>query len=51
MALSKGIIFTKKADFLQKSNDISNIKNALVRKGIFTETSNVCILTCQVSSF
>ena len=36
---------------LPKNTDISKIKEALVLKSIFSETTNVCVLTYQVSSF
>ena len=40
----------KNADFLQKNTNMSQIKKALVLKGIFSETTYVCILTFQISS-
>ena len=39
IALSKGPIFAKNGDFLQKNTDISKIKRALLLKGIFSETT------------
>ena len=41
------------ADFLDKKKnaDISKIKRILVLKGIFSETTYRCVLTCQISSF
>ena len=48
IALSKGIIFAKKADFLQKMNtDISKIKRTLVLQSIFFETT--CVCTCIIN--
>ena len=48
IALSKGIIFAKKADFLQKKNtDISKIKRTLVLQSIFFETT--CVCTCIIN--
>ena len=50
--MDKGTIFTKKIFFFwQKDADISKIKKTLVLKGIFSETTYVCILTYQISSF
>ena len=34
-----------KTDFLQKNADITKIKKALVLKGIFSETTYVCVRT------
>ena len=48
IALSEGVIFQKKkknADFFQKNADISKIKRALALKGIFSETTYVCMYT------
>ena len=36
---------------MQKNTDISKIKRALVLKGMFSETTYMCVLTCQISSF
>ena len=36
---------------LQKNANISKIKEVLVLKGIFSETTYMCILTYQISSF
>ena len=47
----KVLFLPKNADFLQKNADISEIKEALVLEGIFFETSYVCVLTYQISSF
>ena len=41
----------KNADFLQRNADISKIKRALVLKGIFSEITYECVLTCQISNF
>ena len=41
IALSKGFISAKKADFLQKNADISKTKRVLVLKGKFSETKYV----------
>ena len=52
IALSKGTIFAKKnADFWQKNAGISRIKRILALKGIFSETTYVCVLTYQISGF
>ena len=45
IALSKGTIFDK------KNADINNIKEVLVLKGIFSETTNMYVFTYQFSSF
>ena len=37
------LFLPKKADFLQKNADISKITEALVLKGIFSETTYVCM--------
>ena len=37
--------------FCKKNANISKIKEVLVLKGIFSETTYVCILTYQISSF
>ena len=37
--------------FLPKNADISKIKRALILKGIFSETTNVCVLTFQIPKF
>ena len=49
IVLSKGGIIA--GFFLQGNADISKIKRALVRKGIFSETAYVYVLTDQISSF
>ena len=41
IALSKGTIFVKCADFLQKSAAISKVKGVLVVKDIFSEKTCV----------
>ena len=43
IALSKGTIFKGTTNFLQKYADISKIKRALVVKGIFSETTYMCV--------
>ena len=48
IALSEGTLFDKNADFLLKNADISKITKALVLKGMFSETTYVCLLTCQI---
>ena len=48
IALSKSTIIATK---LQKNVNISKIKKAFVLKGIFSETTNVCVLTYQISIF
>ena len=45
--MSKGTIF----DICQKNADISKVKGVLVLKGIVSETTYMCVFTCQVSSF
>ena len=47
----KVLFLPKNADFLQKNADINKIKEALLSKGIFSETSYVCIFTYQILSF
>ena len=42
-ALSRGTILAKKHWFFAKNADISKIKRALVLKGIFFETTYVCV--------
>ena len=42
IALSKGTIFDKCADFLQKNAAISKVKGVLVLKDIFSEKTYVC---------
>ena len=41
----------KKQIFYKKNVDISKVNRALVLKGIFSETTYVCVLTYQISSF
>ena len=48
IALSKGTILAKKHCSFEKNADISKIKRALVLKGIFSETTYVCVLMCQI---
>ena len=47
----KVLFVLKNGDFLQKIADISKIKRPLVLKGIFSETTYVCEITCQISNF
>ena len=47
----KVLFLPKNSDFLQKNADISKIKGVWVLKGIFSETTYVCVLTYQTSSF
>ena len=47
----KVISWPKNADFLQKNANISNIKRALVLKGIFSKTTYICLVTCKILSF
>ena len=49
-ALSKGTIFAKNAAFLQNVLRSAKLR-VLVLKGIFSETTYVCVLTYQISSF
>ena len=44
IALGKGTIFAK-------NTDISKIKEVLVLKSTFSETTHVCVITYQISSF
>ena len=46
----KVLFLLKNADFLQNNVAISKIKRALILKGIFSETTYVCVLTCQMGS-
>ena len=42
----------KNADFLQeKHNDISKINKAWVPKGVFSETTYICLLMYQIASY
>ena len=47
----KVLFLPKNTDFLQKNADTSKIKSAFVLKVIFSETTYVCVLTSQISSF
>ena len=47
----KVLFLPKNAAFLQKNADISKIKGALVLTDIFSGTTYVCVLTCQILSF
>ena len=47
----KVLFLPKNTDFFQENAGISKIKNALVLKGIFSETKYVCVLTSQIWSF
>ena len=44
----KSYVLPKIGDFLQKNVDITKIKKAFVLKGTFSETTYVCLLTCQI---
>ena len=44
----KILFLPKTVIFLQKNADIRKIKRALVLKGIFSKTTYVCVLTCQI---
>ena len=46
----KVLFLLKNADFLQNNVASSKIKRALILKGIFSETTYVCVLTCQMGS-
>ena len=48
IALSEGTFLD---NFLQNNADISKVKAAQVLKGIFSETTYRCVLTCQIRSF
>ena len=46
------LFMPKNADFLQeKHNDISKINKALVPKGVFSETTYICLLMYQIASY
>ena len=47
----KRYCFSKKCWYFATNADISKIKRVLVLKGIFSETTYVCVLTCQSWSF
>ena len=51
IALRKGTIFAQKYEALGKNTDISKTEAVVVLKGIFSETTYVCVLTYQISSF
>ena len=51
IALSKNTIPAKKYCFLQKHAGISKIDGVLVLKGVFSETTYVCVLAYQIWSF
>ena len=48
---AKVLFLPKSKDFLKKNADISEMKQVLALKGIFSETSYACVLTYQYSSF
>ena len=49
---SKGTIFVKTAIFCKNKNtDINKIKKVQALKGIFSETTYLCVLMYQISSF
>ena len=45
------LFLPKNARFCKENADISKIKGVLVLKGVFSETTHVCVLTHQISSF
>ena len=51
IALSKGTLFAKNVLIFCKNNNIRKIEGVLLLKGIFSETTYVCVLTYQVSNF
>ena len=51
IVLSEGTILAKNTDFLQRNADISKINEVLILKDIFYETTYVCVITYQISSF
>ena len=51
VTLNKGTIFAKKQWFFAKIADISKIKRTPILKGIFSETTYMCVLTCPIWSF
>ena len=51
IAWRKAIIFAKKMQISWKNADISKIKELLVLKNLFHETTYVCVLTYQISKF
>ena len=52
LLFSKGTIFVKTAIFCKNKNtDINKIKKVQALKGIFSETTYLCVLMYQISSF
>ena len=52
IVFSKGTIFLKTNIFCKNKNaDINKIKKILALKGIFSETTHLCVLAYQISSF
>ena len=47
----KLLFWPENADFLQKNANISKIKRDLLLKGIYPETTYVCVRMCQIWSF
>ena len=47
----KFLVLKKNANFLQKIDEISKIRDGLVLKGILFETTYVCVFTYQMSAF
>ena len=47
----KVLLLPRNADVLQRDADINKIQRVLVLKGIFSETSYVCVPTYQISRF
>ena len=45
------LILSKNTDFLQRNADFSKIKAILMRKGIISETADVCVFSHEISSF
>ena len=48
LLLVKVLLLPNNADFLKKNADISEVKRALVLKGIFSEIAYVCIFMYQI---
>ena len=47
----KFLVLKKNANFLQKIDEISKIREGLVLEGILFETTYVCVFTYQMSAF
>ena len=47
----KVLFLPKNADIFENNANISKINEVLVLKGIFSETTNPCVFTYQISRF